>query len=549
MPENRVFSNNRAQHVLRKTTLFGVYPRGADGRPVPLRIMPNDVRYESLINPYYPDILNDLQLTDHYPVIQKIRLAGVETSVFSLNCMKQCQYMQAFQAHNNAFEKIESPEEYGQRLDLLADLIIALIEDNIPVTFSLQEAPNYKTPLGRNFYEKIKRSTGWEFVPDYQSNAGAELVTLYDPHKLEYRSDLQSSTKELRLQAITFRNKDTQQVEFQCINMHGKLSDSVRYATLIAERTVHDFPPTIITGDSNIPASEDAIQALSSTSTPQVLESHRYALRILDEAGAFGAYTTVQGTISGSKGGVDTLDILTASPSLRTYSYYGSSRPQRLNKDAIEQKRIQNVEMTQAIRSSLEQTVRSLGQAFTPYSTSFYPNLSAEYCNFKVDALPSDDKLKIVSFASRDEAQIFSNRISNELNINNKKPKACGDYGRFSIILSTEQLDSIESHLRKPVNIPISSATIEYKFLTRNTHARIESKKIPENQELRIISFVSNNAAQAFSNRISDDFGIDHKKPKEFGREGRFSVVLSIRQLQIINDDTPRRQSSLTLRS
>jgi hypothetical protein len=547
MPVERVFSNNRAQHLLRKTTLFGVYRRGLDGRPVPPCIMPNDVRYEGLINPYYPDILNDLQLTDHYPVLQRIRLGEVETSVFSLNCMKQCEYLEVFNGYNNAFDKVESPEEYGQRLDLLADLIIALIEDNRPVTFSLQEAPNYKTPLGRHFYEKIKRSTGWDFVLDDTSNDKAGIVTLYNSQQLEYRADVQSSTKNLRLQAVTFRNKYTKQDEFQCINMHGKLPDSVRYARLIAERTTHDSPPTIITGDSNIPASEDAIQALSGTSSPQALHDHREALRILNEAGAYGAYTIVQGTLVGSKGGVDTLDVLTASPSLRTNSYYGSDRLPRFNKVEIETKRTQNEQITQGIRPYLQQTVRRLGRVFTPV----YPALSAEYCNIQVAVLPGSATVRVVSFASEGETQAFSNRISREFGIEGKRPKAVEGSGRFSILLGTEQLDIIESHLRKPANVEIPSTsanqTIEYKFRSRNPDATIESRRIAGHDELRIISFSSKDAAQAFSNRIKNDLKIKLKEAQAFGNEGRFSVLINIGQLEQITNTT-RSQSDTKVR-
>lgn len=556
MLDKRVFPNNRAEHVLRKTTLFGVYRRGSDGQPVPPAIMPDDLHYEGLINPYYPDVLNDLQLTDHYPVLQKIRLEGVETSVLSLNCMKQCQYIPAFRGYNNAFEKVESPEEYSQRLDLLANLIIALIEDNRPITFSLQEAPNYTTPLGRRFYEKIKLKTGWEFVPDAQSNTKAELVTLFDPQQLEFRDDVQSSTKDLRLQSITFRNKHTKQGEFQHINMHGKLPESLRYASFIVERIRDDSPPTIITGDSNIPAGDDAIQALSRTSTQHELDNHRNALRLLNDAGAHGSYTVVQGTIRGSKGGVDTLDILTTSPSLRTDSDYHSKRLPKLNRYAIEQKRLQNEENTRAIRPHLQHTITRLGEVFI-HDLNYtipraYPTLSAGYPDIQVDLLSSNDALRIISFASRDETQAFSNMISRELNIKNKKPQIFGDSGRYSIILSTEQLDNIEFKVREnaPQNIGMSvqykgrlaSEKVEHEFLRKNPNARIELKRISGHDELRIVSFGSRNETQSFSDRISADFDIKNKKPQSFESSGRYSIVLSIEQLKRINNDTPKNQ-------
>lgn len=551
----RVFSSNPSvPHLLRKTNIFGVYKRVPEpnGRPVPPAILPEDVRYSALVNPYYPDILNDLQLTDHYPIIQPVKLGESETCTLSLNCMKRCKYIQKYSSYNNAFEKEETFEAYSQRLDLLATLIITLIKNEAPVTFSLQEAPDYLMPLGASFYQKIAQETGFAFVEAPISSSQAGLVTLFDPRKLEYNQEIVESSRDCRLQSTTFRNRYTQQDEFRLVNIHGILSNSKMYAQIIADSKLTEHPATIVSGDSNIPASKDAIQALklSREETAQ----HYEALNLLQAAGVHGSYAVVQGTLGRSKGGVDTLDIVDTSPSLRTRAHLRPKNLPCLNLSAIERSRSLNMALTQVIRSWLENTTSRLGRAFIDY-----PAIRSTFPSLEIDSM-RERSLRIISLESQQAAQAFSDQISQSCNIPHKIPRPYrGSTERYSIVLSVDDLENMELSLRHlaqstetsapPSRIGIfggysAGTTLENTFNRYYPEAVIEKINL-KNPHLRVVSFKSKEVAQSFSRSIFNLSNIRPKSPQPFGRNGQYSILLNIEQLKKINSDTVSATTSL----
>lgn len=295
----KVFSNNNLPHLLRKTTLFGVYARNPDGKAVLPVINPG-----SEINQHYiPDILNDLRLTDHYPVVQQTALGVAAT----LNLMKKCEYFPTFKSYNNAFDKIETEVDYKKRLELLAFLVSQIITEREVVIFSFQEAPSPQEYP--EFYQRIVNLTGMSLVPDSVDDG---LVTLFSPDKFTCKKSLRNPKS--RIQEIQLIDKNQQQVAI--CNLHPKLTQASYTASYIANKT-HDSMPVIVLGDSNIPVNQKARDGIKGAS---VAQQNAYKKAVDTLAKKKGAYSCVQGTIDESKGGVDTYDVIVLSRGLEDKS-------------------------------------------------------------------------------------------------------------------------------------------------------------------------------------------------------------------------------------
>lgn len=462
---NRIFSLT-GDHFLRNTTLFGVYRRYPEpnGAPSGPRIMPDDPIFSELRNPYCPDILNDLQLTDHYPMVQEVKMGDRQISVLSLNCMRQCQRLPEF--YNNGFEKEETPREYAERLDLLVKLVITLIQENPAITFSLQEAPDYRTAIGKKFFDEILKQTGWKHVEDYTSCQQVGLVTLYNPAILAL-GDCNPSSRGSRFQIIFFSVNDNSITPFRLINMHGQLNDSKRYGDLISEVTKDSLANTIITGDTNIPASEHAIQALESTNSADKLEQHHQVIEGLNQSGIHGVWTVVKGTIDESKNGVDTLDIIACSPAFCTEKSRELTTIPELDPELIARSRLTNRRLTQGIRDDLTNTIKLFSQIteelaleVTKYTGTLYGGRRCTDESIKVKqeffmenfgatistlSNPSLSHLRVVAFSTKNEASLFSVWLTDNHNIPKKNPQPYGHDGSYSILLTDLLLSEIQS--------------------------------------------------------------------------------------------------------
>ena len=452
-------------HFLRNTTLFGVYQRFPEpnGAPSEPRIMPNSSEFSELRNPYCPDILNDLQLTDHYPMVQKVQLGEQEINVISLNCMRQCLRLPAF--YNNGFEKEETPREYAQRLDLLVKLVITLIQENPAMSFSLQEAPDYNSAVGKKFFNDILTQTGWKYVDDDTSCQQVGLVTLYNPEILTPEV-IEPSRRGSRFQTTIFSVNDNSRTPFRLINMHGQLDNSKHYAELISEISSESNPETIVTGDTNIPASEYAIQALAANNSEDKLEQHRQVLSTLNQQGIYGGWTIVKGTINESKNGVDTLDVIAFSPVFCNEQSRELTTIPELDQELIANSRLANHRLTQNIRDSLTNTIKELSKSqeaetleVSRYPDSLYssrkvveelPQIELSFFTEKFDASiremlnPRLSHLRALVFASREEALNFSTWLTRNYYIPMKSPRPFGNLGKYSILLSITTLYEIQ---------------------------------------------------------------------------------------------------------
>lgn len=344
----RVFAMPNLPNVLRKTDLFGVYKKDARGNAQMPRVLPSQAREQGATY-YYPDIVNDLQITDHFPIIQDVVLNGEIKKVLTLNCMKQCTYNASYQSHNNAFNKVESDEQYQYRLSLLAEIVVTMIKENPEsVTFSLQEAPFYESREGRMFFDIIYQKTGWRYVHDDVSSMHGGLVTLYKPEELSYdKNKIKSSKIGARYQTIPFTVNGSNQ-PLTLINMHGLLDNSKENAKLIStSQTTRDL---IVTGDSNIPSSAQSIDALGNIAAHKAAKHHQ-ALEKLSRP-IFGNYTVIQGTTDKSKNGVDTLDVIAISPNLSPLNVRKRMLP-NLDANVLMSSRIEVEHSTAAIREDM----------------------------------------------------------------------------------------------------------------------------------------------------------------------------------------------------
>lgn len=305
------------ENILRKTSMFGVL-KVVDGKVVLPQVPPDKVNQYGLLDPqylkadepvYYPDMLNDLQLTDHYPLLQETAIGTVCT----LNLMKQCRKFDDTDTYNNAFNKEEKLEQYQARLDKLADLIIAMVKENGLPLFTLQEAPSGAE--GAAFYAKIERETGCKFASDPTSRDRAGLVTLYDPKKLTPGSVV-ASTKEAKEQTIEFTPiPPVLGKPFYVTNAHWQLPAAPAGVDRMAKALEKANQPGathghLFMGDSNLCANSHAVSKLSDANTQGGQVAAHIAAK---KANLQGATSYVEGSLDQSKGGVTTTDIVFAS--------------------------------------------------------------------------------------------------------------------------------------------------------------------------------------------------------------------------------------------
>lgn len=313
------------QNILRKTNLFGVL-KIVDGKVVPPKVPLDQVNQYGLLDLdpknlkpgesiYYPDMLNDLQLTDHYPLLQETAIGTVCT----LNLMKQCrEFEPRGQGNfNNAFNKTETDAEYQARLDKLADLIIAMVKENDLPLFTLQEAPSGE--VGRAFYAKIERETGCKFASDDISREKAGLVTLYDPKKLTPGKSVVSSTPKAKEQRLEFTPiPPVSGKPFYVTNVHWKLENAPDGVNrMIASLEKANKPDAthnhLFMGDTNLCANAHAVEKLTDSELKAGQNKAHIAAKT---ANLQGATSYVEGTLDQSKGGVTTTDMAFGSAGL-----------------------------------------------------------------------------------------------------------------------------------------------------------------------------------------------------------------------------------------
>lgn len=264
--------NPTSDMILRKTNLFGVLIKDKETGKV---LLPDDPRIAHLqktpqglidfkaaknfalqnrhdFDLYYPDVLNDLRLSDHAPLIQET----AEGRVASFNIMYQCEstFYAGKPGFNNAHQKIETPENYAKRLDLLADFIIQMVKENKINVLTLQETPSINSKEGKQFFEKINKA-----LPEHDIVPGENgLATLFNKDAFNLVSAHKDNhNRELHTQ---FTNKHTGE-ELTVINVHWKLNDAASNADR-AHQLLSSGKRVMIMGDTNICANDTARKQL-----------------------------------------------------------------------------------------------------------------------------------------------------------------------------------------------------------------------------------------------------------------------------------------------
>lgn len=315
--------NPTSSMVLRKTNLFGVLIRDKTTGNI---LSPDDPLFHRLLKTrqglidfreaenfvlqdrhnfdiYYPDILNDLRLSDHAPLIQNT----AQGRVASFNIMYQCKAdnYNGKPCFNNAHQKIESNDNYKKRLDLLADFIIQMVRENNLNVLTLQETPSLTSEAGKNFYDKINKALpGYGVVPGENG-----LATLFNGNALDYVSGKNDPNRELHTQ---FRNKITKE-PFTVINVHWKLGDAAQNTKRAHDLLTSPNQHIMIMGDTNICANDTARDKLDAANK----SNHEIAMSHLSTHP--GMHAPVEDDLeSHSKNNTTTMDMILISPTLIT---------------------------------------------------------------------------------------------------------------------------------------------------------------------------------------------------------------------------------------
>lgn len=396
------------KHILRKTSLFGTYPRS---KKIDTEDNPDDTNGQSYVVPsnhphkdekafeYVPDILNDLKLSDHYPILQETKPGNI----LSFNLMKQCKYVQnpdnpSKSHYNNAFNIEETDEEYKTRLKSLAQLVTQIIKENKPVALAFQEAPatssestHYKQGFYDAFYGEIqKQMPNIKIAQDYDSDK-QELVTLYDENQITFKQADQAKQKQdgrdqqgrpKRTQEVTFESNklNDRNNTFTLANIHGKFDEPNQIVNYIEWQRGNNNNYAIM-GDFNLLASQQARQNAKNNNKPNAtIDKHKTQAERLQNLNPLCNISPVQGTIGEhstatethpantgeSKGGVDTGDFAIVSQNLNTTNsnlkhFNDITAPDNDRLQIIKDRQANEQTLTQPVKNDLAQ-FRQSGQ-------------------------------------------------------------------------------------------------------------------------------------------------------------------------------------------
>ena len=481
----------REGNTIRRTTLFGTWPIDKNDHIV------ND---ESLADPsrgrYIPDIVNDLGLSDHYPLIQDT----TQGKVLSFNLMNLCRYIDkptqgGSPFWNNGLDKQESFQEYEQRLGKLAELISDLKKQYDPSVVTFQEAPSFtnnhdKPGLGdyrQIFYEAINKNAGLEPVKPQQRQG---LATLYDPKKVlpdrknkVIRDRITGNTKIIpnaddvhlanetdssqpdRIQQTHFisQKDDT---HYYVANIHGRFNEADKVAQYTVN-LIQNNPHSIAMGDFNIVYHQNALLKKSE----EERESQQTALS--KHKNFQGAHFVVQGTTNNSKDDVHTIDSILLSDKMAT-AHSARNKPVNANEPTAQYKRLvrrrdNEKKIHQSARNQMDKVSKQAkSQPHKPSSSNLHnvgsafatrlPQITHYHKTYTVlptkSTTSQGEPIFSLQFKSNRAAQGFSNAIADNLGIKQQganQAKIAKNLDKsqpniYSISINQTELDQIKRH-------------------------------------------------------------------------------------------------------